>query len=148
MKIIIGESEYYTVQLKKDVYIRLNIVAPIGTEIRFEAYEGVPVADTLYGDDLKNDTDGNNPLLDHTWLVSQNVEPVDPVGESTDPITEDNTVSDDDTTPTEQPEVETTETEETPSVSEQPTTEEPLPETPTEEPTPVGDEPTDTGATE
>ncbi|MBQ8551424.1 MAG: LysM peptidoglycan-binding domain-containing protein [Clostridia bacterium] len=143
LKIIIGESEYYTVQLKKDAYIRLDIVAPIGTEIRFEAYEGVPVADTFYGDDLKNDTDGNNPLLDHTWLVSQNVEPVDPVGESTDPITEDNTVSDDDTTPTEQPTVEIP-TEDTTSTEETPTTEQP-----TEEPAPAGDEvPTDTGATE
>lgn len=143
LKIIIGESKYYTVQLKKDAYIRLDIVAPIGTEIRFEAYEGVPVADTFYGDDLKNDTDGNNPLLDHTWLVSQNVEPVDPVGESTDPITEDNTVSDDDTTLTEQPTVEIP-TEDTTSTEETPTTEQP-----TEEPAPAGDEvPTDTGATE
>lgn len=146
LKIIIGESEYYTVQIKKDAYIRLDIVAPIGTEIRFEAYEGVSQAsineDILYGDNIKDDTDGNTPLLDHTWLISQNVEPVDPVGESTDPITEDNTVSDDDTAPTEQPEVETTETEETPSVSEQPTTEEPLPETPTEETAPAEETPT------
>lgn len=146
LKIIIGESEYYTVQIKKDAYIRLDIVAPIGTEIRFEAYEGVSQAsineDILYGDNIKDDTDGNTPLLDHAWLISQNVEPVDPVGESTDPITEDNTVSDDDTAPTEQPEVETTETEETPSVSEQPTTEEPLPETPTEETAPAEETPT------
>ncbi len=170
LKIIIGESEYYTVQIKKDAYIRLDIVAPIGTEIRFEAYEGISPAftkgDLIYGDNIKDDTDGNNPLLDHTWLISQ--------------ITQ------------EQPAVETIATEETPSVSEQPTTEEPVTETPTEEtstteqpieeapapvetpsteetptpddttsggednggeepveePTPTGDEPTDTGATE
>ena len=164
LKIIIGESEYYTVQLKKDAYIRLDIVAPIGTEIRFEAYEGVPVADTLYGDDLKNDTDGNNPLLNHTWLISQNVEPVAPIGESADPITEDNTVSGCDTTPTEQPTVETPTEVTTPpdetSATEQPMEETPDPEDitsnresdggeePAEEPAPAGDEPTDTGATE
>lgn len=108
LKIIIGESEYYTVQIKRDDYIRLDIVAPIGTEIRFEAYEGISQASIngaiVYGDNIKDDTDGNNPLLDHTWLISQ--------------IT------------AEQPAVETTATEETSSVSEQPTTEEPATETP------------------
>lgn len=74
LKIIIGGSEYYTVQLKKDAYIRLDIVAPIGTEIRFEAYEGIPVADILYGDNLKDDTDGNNPLLNHTLLTTPKTE--------------------------------------------------------------------------
>lgn len=108
LKIIIGESEYYTVQIKQDAYIRLDIVAPIGTEIRFEAYEGISQASIngaiVYGDNIKDDTDGNNPLLDHTWLISQ--------------VT------------AEQPAVETTATEETSSVSEQPTTKEPATETP------------------
>ncbi len=165
LKVIIGESEYYTVQIKAGAYIRLDIVAPIGSVIRFEAYEGVPVADILYGDDLKDDTDGNNPLLDHTWLTAQNIEPVDPVVEPTDPINEDNTVSDGDTTPKEQPAIETptediTPTEETP-ITEQPTEETPTPEEiasdsednggdqPAEDPVHAGDDvPTDTGVTE
>lgn len=146
LKIIIGESEYYTVQLKKDVYIRLDIVAPIGTEIRFEAYEGVSTAAILYGDDLKDDTDGNNPLLDHTWLISQTTAE-QPITET--PSTETSTSGDEQpmtdtpaveetTTVTEQPTteqstVETSATEEIPSVSEQPTTEEPSTETPAEE---------------
>lgn len=66
LKIIIGENEYFTVQIKKGAYIRLDIVAPIGSEIRFEAYEGLTPEAILYGDNLKDDTDGNNPLLDHT----------------------------------------------------------------------------------
>ena len=75
VKVIIGESEYYTVQIKKDAYIRLDIVAPIGTEITLEAYEGIPTADIFYGDDLKDDTDGNSPFLDHTWLTAQVADP-------------------------------------------------------------------------
>lgn len=121
LKIIIGESEYYTVQIKRDAYIRLDVVAPIGTEIRFEAYEGISEARlndaVLYGDNIKDDTDGNNPLLNHTLLISQ--------------IT------------AEQPAVETTATEETSSVSEQPVTQEPVAETPAiEETTTVTEQPT------
>ena len=88
LKIKIGDNEYYTVQIKKDAYIRLDIVAPVGTEIRFEAYEGVPIADILYGDDLKDDTDGNNPLLDHTWMISQQAET--PVQNEQQPEQQDN----------------------------------------------------------
>lgn len=127
LKIIIGESEYYTVQIKQDAYIRLDIVAPIGTEIRFEAYEGISQASIdgaiLYGDNIKDDTDGNNPLLDHTWLISQ--------------IT------------AEQHAVETTATEETPTPDD--TTsggDDNGGDVPAEEPAPAGDEPTDTDATE
>lgn len=134
LKIIIGESEYYTVQIKRDAYIRLDIVAPTGTEIRFEAYEGVPVADTLYGDDLKDDTDGNNPLLDHTWLISQTTQG-QPLAET--PSTETSTSGD------EQPTTETPAIEETTTVTEQPTTEQPIVETPTTEESPsVTEQPT------
>lgn len=63
LKIIIGEDEYYTVQIKQDSYIRLELIVPIGSKISFEAYEGRPTADTLYGDDINDMNDAGRPLL-------------------------------------------------------------------------------------
>ena len=75
LKIIIGENEYFTVQLKKDSYVRLDIVAPKDTEIIIEAYIGAPqegVDDkVLYGDDLNDDTDECNAVIDYLSFVEQ-----------------------------------------------------------------------------
>lgn len=165
LKVIIGESEYYTVQIKAGAYIRLDIVAPINTEIRFEAYEGIPVADVLYGDDLTDDGDGNNPLLDYIWLTAQNVEPGSSAVEPTEPGGKNTAVPGSDATPTEQltsePSAqEPTPTQETPA-SEQLTEETPASEDttpggaddegdpPVEDPALAGDDAVnDTGATE
>ena len=107
LKIIIGESEYYTVQIKRNAYIRLDIVAPIGTEITFEAYEGVSHASingyNLYGDNIKDDTDGNNALLDHTWMMTLIDDSVVPDVENNENETGDNTAADEETIPTDQP---------------------------------------------
>lgn len=69
LKIIIGDNQYYTLQLSKDSYVRLDILALIGTKIRFEAYEGISEAslngEMLIGDDLMNNEDGNEPILEH-----------------------------------------------------------------------------------
>ena len=74
LKIIIGEAEYYTAQITNGGYIRLDIVAPIGTKVRFEAYEGVPLADVFFGDDLNDDTDSNGLVIDYTQSASQSTE--------------------------------------------------------------------------
>ncbi len=107
LKIIIGESEYYTVQIKRNAYIRLDIVAPIGTEITFEAYEGVSHASineyNLYGDNIKDDSDGNNALLDHIWMMSLIDDPVEPDVENNEQKTDDNAAADGETIPTDPP---------------------------------------------
>ena len=72
LKIVIGESEYYSVPITKDSYVRLDIVAEIGTNIRIEVHQGVidPAlgVKTFYGDDLNNDIDEKNVMLDHVVL--------------------------------------------------------------------------------
>ncbi len=72
LKIIIGESNYYSVPIKKDSYVRLDISAVIGTDIRIEFCRGeidpkLGIT-TFYGDDLKNEINEKNRKLDHTIL--------------------------------------------------------------------------------
>ncbi len=75
LKIIIGESEYYSVPITKDSYVRLDITANIDSTIRIEAYEGAIDPElgikTFYGDDLKNDVEEKYFKLDHVSLSSK-----------------------------------------------------------------------------
>ena len=75
LKIVIGESEYYSVPITKDSYVRLDIAAAIGTKIRIEAHEGTIDPElgitVFYGDDLKNDIYEKYMKLDHVTLSAK-----------------------------------------------------------------------------
>ena len=72
VKIIIGEDVYYSVPIKKGGYVRLDLTAEIGTEIRIEFCRGVVDPElkiaTFYGDDLKNEIEEKHGKLDYVAL--------------------------------------------------------------------------------
>ena len=75
VKIIIGESTYYSVPIKKGGYVRLDLVAEVGSEIRIEFCRGAVDPElniaAFYGDDLKNEVDEKHRKLDHIALLKQ-----------------------------------------------------------------------------
>lgn len=75
VKIIIGESTYYSVPIKKDGYVRLDLVAEVGTEIKIEFCRGTVDPElkiaTFYGDNLKNEIEEKFRKLDYTVLSKQ-----------------------------------------------------------------------------
>ena len=75
LKIIIDKKEYYSIPITKDSYVRLDIIAAIGSTVRIEVHEGIIDPElgvtVFYGDDLKKNVDEKYMKLDHLSLFAK-----------------------------------------------------------------------------